>query len=84
MEAANAVSEVVWIKDRNRLVDAESYERSYGSDGGRPMTTGYYIANWPPGTKVPHFLHDELIFVGPYASRRDAEAVLAGMARRSL
>jgi hypothetical protein len=81
MQAAHAVSEVVWIKDRNRLVDAESYERTYGWNDGRPMTSGYYIAQWPPGTRVTHFLHDGLSFTGPFASRREAEAVLAGIAR---
>ena len=81
MVAAYAVSEVVWIKDRNRLVDAESYERIYGFDGNQLLPSGYYIASWPSGTTVAHFLHDELTFAGPYASRRAAEAALAGLAR---
>ena len=80
MEAAEAVSEVVWIKDRSRLVDAESYERTYGAAADHPMTAGYYIAQWPPGTKIAHFLHHRLSFVGPFASRREAELALAGMA----
>ena len=79
MEAANTLSEVVWIKDQNRLVDAESYERAYDSDGGRPLPSGYYIANWPKGTMVPHFLHDDVTFIGPFASRREAEMTLAGI-----
>jgi hypothetical protein len=82
VEPANLVSEVVWIKDRSRLVDAESYERSYGSNEGRAMTSGYYIANWPPGTTLAHFLHRDLTFMGPFSSRREAEAALAGMARQ--
>ena len=34
MEAFDAVRKVVWIKDRNGLVDEESYKRTYGSDAG--------------------------------------------------
>jgi hypothetical protein len=48
------------------------------------MTSGYYIAQWPAGTKVAHFLHHGLTFMGPFSSRREAEAVLAGTARPGL
>ena len=71
-------SEIVWIKDGYRLVDAESYERTYSAEEGRNLPSGYYIAKWPPGTTNPHFLHDKLRFIGPFESRRAALAALRG------
>ena len=65
-------SEIVWIKDGYRLVDAESYERTYSAAEGRTLSAGYYIAQWPPGTTNPHFLHEKLRFIGPFESRRSA------------
>jgi hypothetical protein len=79
VNTANVYGEVVWIIDRNRLVDAESYERTYGWDGVQELPSGYYVARWPAGTTNPHFLHDELNFSGPYGSRRAAEAALAAV-----
>lgn len=68
--------EIVWIKDGYRLVDAESYERTYSAEEGRTLSTGYYIAQWPPGTTNPHFLHDQLRFIGPFESRHSAAVAL--------
>jgi hypothetical protein len=70
--------EIVWIKDGYRLVDAESYERTYSAAEGRTLSTGYYIAQWPPGTTNPHFLHDQLRFFGPFESRHSAAVALNG------
>jgi hypothetical protein len=77
MNTASGYCEVVWIMDRNRLVDAESYERTYAWDGKHPPASGYYVAHWPSGTTNPHFLHDGLRFAGPYGSRRAAEKAAA-------
>ncbi len=77
MNTAGMYCEVVWIMNRNRLVDSESYERIYGSSDNRTPESGYYIARSPAGTTYPHFLHDGLSFIGPYASRHDASAALA-------
>ncbi len=74
-------NEIVWIKDGYRLVDAESYERTYSAVEGRSLIAGYYIAHWPPGTTNPHFLHDKLSFKGPFDSRRSAAAALGGAVR---
>jgi hypothetical protein len=68
--------EIVWIKDTYRLIDAESYERTYGAANRRTLTPGYYIAQWPPGTENPHFLHDGLVFTGPFKTRQSAIAAL--------
>lgn len=76
MNSDQGYSEIVWIKDAYRLVDAESYERTYSAAEGRQLPTGYYIAQWPPGTSNPHFLHDRLRFVGPFESRLSASRAL--------
>jgi hypothetical protein len=75
-------SEIVWIKDGYRLVDAESYERTYSAAEGRTLSAGYYIAQWPAGTSNPHFLHEKLCFIGPFESRRSALDALHSRARR--
>jgi hypothetical protein len=79
MDTGRPVCEVVWIKDRHRLIDAESYERTYGSDGGPEICSGYYIARWPAGTPDRHFLHPDVVFLGPYDSRRAAETAVDTM-----
>lgn len=76
MKKDETYSEIVWIKDGYRLVDAESYERTYSAAEGRGLSSGYYIAQWPPGTTNPHFLHDRLRFIGPFESRHSAAAAL--------
>lgn len=82
MSTAAPWCEVVCVIDRNRLVDSESYERSFGSDGAHEVRSGYYIAQWPPGTSNPHFFHDGLRFEGPYETRSEAEAALAVVLRQ--
>jgi len=77
----NGYNEIVWIKDAYRLVDAESYERTYSAAEGRTLIAGYYIAQWPPGTSNPHFLHARLSFTGPFDSRRSAAAALGSSER---
>jgi hypothetical protein len=76
VNANEGYSEIVWIKDAYRLVDAESYERTYSAAEGRKLSSGYYIAQWPPGTSNPHFLHDRLHFIGPFESRHSAARAL--------
>jgi hypothetical protein len=79
MRTEDRIREVVWIKDGYRLVDAESYERTYGAEARSLVQSGYYIAQWPPGTRNPHFFHDRLAFLGPYKSRHEAESALLHM-----
>lgn len=76
MNGENGYAEVVWAQDDFRLVDAESYERIYTTQNGRPLSSGYYVARWPAGTHNPHFLHTDLIFVGPYPTRREAQTAI--------
>ena len=81
MDILDEFAEVVWVKDDARLVDAESYERTYALGTGMTLVAGrYYVAHWPPGTSNPHFLHERVIFDGPFESRREAEAACAAVA----
>jgi len=77
MNCDEGYSEIVWIKDAYRLIDAERYERTYSAAEGRTLQSGYYVAQWPAGTANPHFLHDGLTFTGPFATRHAALAALA-------
>jgi len=75
MDVLVECSEVVWVEDDSRLVDAESYERTYAKGNGKALVKRcYYVAHWPAGTTNPHFLHEHVMFDGPYGSRREAEA----------
>ena len=76
MKHTDGYSEIVWIKDAYRLIDAESYERTYSAAEGRSLESGYYVAEWPAGTENPHFLHDGLKFTGPFKTRHSAMAAL--------
>lgn len=81
MNLDEGYSEIVWIKDAYRLVDADGHERTYGVPENRDLVPGYYIAHWPPGTRNPHFLHDGLGFIGPFRYRDSALALLNPEAR---
>lgn len=76
MSSEEGYSEIVWIKDAYRLIDADGHERTYGVAGARDLDPGYYVAHWPAGTANPHFLHDGLTFVGPFRYRHSALALL--------
>lgn len=76
MSLQEGYSEVVWIKDAYHLIDADGYERIYGAAEARNLEPGFYVAHWPAGTRIPHFLHDGLTFVGPYRYRHSALALL--------
>ena len=81
MDILYECAEVVWVKDGARLVDAESYERTYALGDGATLVAGrYYVARWPPDTPNPHFLHARTVFDGPFESRREAEAARAAAA----
>lgn len=68
-------ADVVWIEDDCRLVDSESYERTYQSGtSNHPRPGAYYVARWPADAQNPSFLDERLSFDGPYPSRRMAEA----------
>lgn len=76
MNLDEGYNEIVWIKDAYRLVDSDGHERTYGAAGSRDLEPGYYVAHWPAGTHVHHFLHDGLSFVGPFRYRDSALALI--------
>lgn len=64
------VCEVVFVVDSRRLVDSESYQRSYHS--GRRLEPGCYVVHWLE-TAVRLRYDETAEFRGPYLSRRVAE-----------
>lgn len=64
--------EVVWVYERFKLLDPESYQRTYTRKNGRPLAKGFYIVSWPRG-KSDRFYGDEAVFHGPYSVRKVAE-----------
>jgi len=72
--------EVVKIIDAHRLIDSESYERSYRTGGTLNLVPGYYIVWWPNDSHLVDYDYDEdAEFVGPYdryeTARLDIERV---------
>ena len=54
------------------LVDAESYQRSYCTHHGEPLTPGYYVVNWPDHVRARRF-NEQATFHGPFKLREDAQ-----------
>lgn len=67
--------EVVFVFEQFRLIDAESYQRTYTRKNGSPLARGYYVVSWPIGCEDRKF-GDAALFHGPYRSRKDAESSL--------
>ena len=74
MEARSADYEIVHVISDFRLLDEESYERVYWRRDGKPLTLGYYVVTWGPGTLRRKF-DESAEFRGPY--RQEAEARMA-------
>jgi hypothetical protein len=64
--------EVVLVMDDERLIDPESYQRSYRTRDGRPLAPGHYVVHWAAGTAL-HGYDERATFHGPYPTRRAAE-----------
>ena len=58
-----------------RLVDSESYERTYKSRDGLPLRPGYYIVTWPPAVLTRRF-DEHALFRGPFLDRLIAEKII--------
>ncbi len=67
--------EVVKIVNERRLIDSESYERTYWTGAATPrLAVGYYVVSWPDD--VPHPRFDENArFSGPYPCYAQAQLV---------
>lgn len=75
MEADYDEYEVIRIIHGFRLVDGESYERTYISQDGQPIPAGYYVVHWPEDIRTRRF-DEHASFLGPFASRQCAEALV--------
>jgi len=62
--------EVVFVIDAERLIDSESYQRSYHC--ARPLAPGCYVVHWDHPGEPPRY-DESAEFRGPFASRRMAE-----------
>lgn len=64
--------EVVLVMDDERLIDPESYQRSYRTRDGQGLLPGHYVVRWPAGTSL-HGYDERASFHGPHATRSAAE-----------
>ena len=55
MDADYDIFEIVAVIRDFWLVDAESYQRSYCTHHGQPLTPGYYVVNWPEHIRSRRF-----------------------------
>lgn len=73
--------EIVKVIDAQRLIDAESYERTVADTAPRALPPGYYVVSWPDDVVSPGY-DATARFDGPYPDQGRARAALDGMARR--
>lgn len=73
--AGQTAPEVVFVFGQFKLIDAESYQRTYSRRSGHPLARGYYVVTWPNGRGARTF-GEEAVFHGPYRGRWEAEASL--------
>jgi hypothetical protein len=83
MDADYDIFEIVAVIRDFWLVDAESYQRSYCTNHGQPLTPGYYVVNWPEHIRARRF-NEHAAFHGPFKLRKEAEATLDVMHRHIL
>lgn len=57
--------EIVKVIDEHRLIDAESYERSYRTSGVQALAPGFYVVCWPDAAHQAAY-DEGAKFVGPY------------------
>ncbi|GEM_PF-5983959 len=67
--------QVVFVSEGFRLIDAESYQRTYRRRDALPLATGYYVVSWPPGSEAGSY-DEKAVFRGPFKRRREAETNL--------
>ena len=60
-----AAYEIVRVLDGKCLIDAESYQRTYTTRGGRVLTPGYYVAMWSSDSVMSEF-NDRAEYFGPF------------------
>lgn len=77
MNPENAPIQVVRIVSHCRLLDAQSREQIYWRRDGLGLANGWYGVTWPAGA-VPGRFDEAADFHGPYATREEALAAMAG------
>jgi len=71
--------EIVHVISDSHLIDSESYQRSLGESVAGSLKPGYYVVTWPrvgPDSSCEYDRNAR--FLGPFASRREAEMADAG------
>ena len=78
MDADYDIFEIVAVMRDFWLVDSESYQRSYCTNHGQPLTPGYYVVDWPEHIRARRF-NEHAAFHGPFKLRKEAQATLEWM-----
>jgi hypothetical protein len=68
-------AEIVRVIDDARLIDPESYERSYETGHGTTLAPGYYVVVWPDDVDCPRY-DAQATFMGPIVDAAEARRVL--------
>ena len=75
----DAAYEIVHVINARYLIDSESYQRAFeGAQVGR-LQPGFYVVFWPGGAASSRYDH-RADYIGPFATRRQAEEAQATMA----
>jgi len=78
MEADYDTHEIVKVIPDFWLFDAESYQRNYSTNHGKPLMPGYYVVTWPEVIRVRRF-NEQAAFHGPFESCLQAKSFLKSM-----
>lgn len=77
METRYEDYEIVRVVSDTRLIDSESYERTYRRPDGKPLAPGNYLVVWPRGADPTRY-DERAEFMGPY---RWVEGALVALAQ---
>jgi len=81
MDADYDIFEIVAVIRDFWLIDAESYQRSYCTNHGQPLTPGYYVVDWPEHIRARRF-NEHAAFHGPFKLRKEAQEVFNRMHKK--
>ena len=74
----DAPYEIVHVINATHLIDSESYQRAFdGAQVGR-LKPGFYVVLWPDEATSSRYDH-RADYIGPFATRRQAEEAQATM-----
>ncbi len=69
--------DTVTVLDGSRLIDGESYERTYRTCEGRGLKPGHYLVVWDDRAGTRAF-DDRAVYCGPHETAERVHAILAG------